>query len=202
MAIPCDRLPFPLNICPVCGQGIKVTTGYTWIQPEKFFQGQHTPCNDTFKNGCPICNPKIMGEQAGLMWVGSRFYSCESFIEESTKMGVSKRIPFIPSQLKLGESWILLAHKEAGTKFLETKVIKGVVLKGKIPDVCPAIFYAFKPTRVEYLLWKRDSTEKRLKDLRDRGITPVVIPDGDKDHDPSRSIWTDLKQHNKRVEKK
>jgi len=28
ISIPCDRLPFPLDVCPVCGHGIKLGRGW------------------------------------------------------------------------------------------------------------------------------------------------------------------------------
>jgi len=194
MTIPCDRLPFPLDVCPVCGQGFKPTTGFTHINPTKLFNGKHTPCKEPYSNSCPMCNPDIAGEKSYLMWVGGRFYSPESFIQEAEERGVSKRIPFIPHDLKLGETWIYLAHKEACTIVVEDKEEKKL-------EVSPGIFYAFRPTKIEKLIWKSETTEKTLKALKDQNITPVVVPDGDKDHDPSRSIWLDLKQHKKEEKK-
>jgi len=210
MAVPCDRLPLPLEVCPVCGQGIKVTTGFTTISPTNLFGGEHKNCSDIAPKSCPVCNPEIAEEKAVLMWVGSKFYSPQSFIEESEKMGVSKRIPFIPKDLNIGEAWIYLAHKEAGLKPSEKKPItkkfttnqglKGIVTKYPPLKSCPAIFYAFKPTGVEKLIWKKDATDKNLEDLKKRGITPVVIPDGDPDHDPKRSVWVDIKKIKKQME--
>ncbi|GAI78518.1 unnamed protein product, partial [marine sediment metagenome] len=39
--------------------------------------------------------------------------SPEHFVKEALEMGVSKRIPFIPKELKLDETVVLLAHKKA-----------------------------------------------------------------------------------------
>lgn len=190
MAIPCDRLPLPLEICPVCGQGFKVTTGFSKINPDKLFGGEHNPCSDKFFEECPVCNPSFVEPPSSLlMWVGSRFYTPQSFIEESENVGVSKRIPFIPKSLEIGTTWVYVAHKEGYEK----------VINQYRTDKKPGIFYAFKPTRIEKLIWKSQATEKNLKSLKDRGITPVIIPDGDPDHDPKRSIWTDLKQHKKEI---
>lgn len=36
--------------------------------------------------------------------------------------------------------------------------------------------------RVEKLIWRHDADEKTLKSLEKRGITPVIIEDGDMDH--------------------
>ena len=60
-------------------------------------------------------------------------------------------------------------------------------------EPCSAIFYAFRPQRVEMLIWESEATSENLEKLKKRGITPIVVPDGDPDHDPKRNIWTDLK---------
>jgi len=44
------------------------------------------------------------------------------------------------------------------------------------------IFCAFIPKRVEKLIWKNQATPEELEKLEKRGITPVIIPDGDSDH--------------------
>jgi len=36
----CDRMPFPLTTCPVCGQGIKVGRGFTQVNPYRLW-GPH-----------------------------------------------------------------------------------------------------------------------------------------------------------------
>ena len=46
----------------------------------------------------------------------------------------------------------------------------------------PGVFASFKPQRIEKLIWQSEATEENLKDLEKRGITPVIVPDGDKDH--------------------
>lgn len=191
MMVPCDRLPISLEVCPVCGQGIKITTGYTQIYPERLFGGKHKNCTESYSELCPVCNPQIAGKEALLMWVGSRFYSPESFIAEAKERNVCKRIPFILSNLEIGKTWIYLAHKEAYKK----------VINQYRTDLKPGVFYAFKPTRIEKLIWKSEADEKTLEKLKKRGITPVVIPDGDPDHDPNRSVWTDLKLHKEKKEK-
>jgi len=44
-----------------------------------------------------------------LMWVGGKFYTVQSFIEEARRMGVCKRVPFFP-KIKVGETRIFLIH--------------------------------------------------------------------------------------------
>ncbi len=190
-ALSCDRLPYNLEVCPVCGHGIKFSLGFTWIKPEPLF-GQHKDCTDTLKNTCPLCNPKIVGERAGLMWVGEEFYTPDSFIREAKKLGVSKRINAIPKGFEVGKTWVYLAHRKAGTKIItENGGLLNSEIQKKVP--CPAIFLAFAPTRIEKLIWESEATEENLKELRRRGITPVIVHDGDPDHNPKRSIRDDLK---------
>jgi len=190
-AFSCDRLPYNLEVCPVCGYGIKFSLGFTWIKPEPLF-GQHENCTDTLKNTCPFCNPKIAGERAGLMWVGEEFYTPESFMREAEERGISKRINAIPRGFEIGKTWVYLAHKKAGTKIItENNNLLNSEKQKKVP--CPAIFMAFVPKRIEKLIWKSEATEENLKELKKRGITPVIVPDGDPDHNPKRSIREDLK---------
>jgi len=127
------------------------------------------------------------------MMVGKKYYSPRSFIEEATTMGISKRIPFIPKKLVLGESVIYLAHPEAvevrespvmqqamaiiagsaeQTKLLEAEAVKKAL----------GIFAAFRPQRVETLIREDELSDKKRKELEKRGITPIPVPRGDIDH--------------------
>jgi len=170
ITISCDRLPFPIEYCPVCGAGIKFTQGFTWLNWQDF-AGQHDDCSDEHFT-CYLCDPDAHPQPYGLLWVGEAYYSPQSFIKEALEMGVSKRIPFIPKELKLGETIVLLAHKKAIGRFSEEAVWEDK----------PAIFYAFKPTTIEMPIWKSELNDEKEKELVKRGITPIPIPDGDVDH--------------------
>lgn len=164
-AIACDRLPLELKVCPVCGAGIKFARGFTWVNGKQLLGGYHQNCK--CNSLCPVCYPGPSGlQKCGLMWVGEKFYTPETFMFESNQMGISKRIPAIPREFKVGETWVLLAHKK-------------VKVNG---EKAPAIFSAFQPSRIEKLITKSQATKKTLKKLEKQGITPVVVPDGDKDH--------------------
>lgn len=162
----CDRLPFVLQICPVCGAGIKFSRGFTWVIAESLLGGYHQNCKDNLRP-CPVCDPN-KNEKYGLMWVGKQHYTPETFMYESEIMGVSKRIAAVPRNFKVGFTWILLAHKKVKTN----------------GEKQSAIFTAFKPTRIEKLITKSQATEETLKKLERQGITPVVVPNDDKDHNP------------------
>lgn len=188
---PCDRMPFPLTVCPVCGQGIKVGRGFTEINPYPLW-GIHQDCKDLHRP-CFLCDPK--DELAYIMLVGAGNYKTpHDFMDEARQMGISKRIPFIPKGLELGKTVLYLAHPKA----CEVKVAAAVqqamsILEGEEtqqPKLLETdrvekklgIFCAFIPKRVEKLVWESELTDKKRAELEKRDITPVPIPDGDSDH--------------------
>ena len=199
----CDRLPYELVVCPVCGGGIKFTRGFTWIDWEKYARDHHSDCDcmnlPDWKSYCPVCFPSNFPQPYGLLWVGESYYTPENFIKEAITMGVSKRIAAIPKNLKLGETWILFAHKKA----VQVTVVENISEAWEVtretvkaPDIdeigqlveSPGIFYAFRPQQLELLIWKSDATDEKLAELVKKNITPIVIPDGDVDHDPATKL--------------
>jgi hypothetical protein len=215
----CDRLPLELSVCPCCGEGVKFSRGFTWIQPLKLFGGDHVPpcsCLDTgflplhLTQGrvCPVCQPSYHfapDGRAGLMWIGEKFYSTESFTQEAAELGISKRISAIPHGFKIGETWIFLAHKKA--------IKNNEIFDGKeIEKPKAGIFMAFKPARIEKIVlqseydlwihvnknhdplkWLEDKTgdleakeiyQRFLNDHK-RGFSFVPVPDDDADHNPA-----------------
>jgi len=180
LEVVCDRLPFLLKECDCCGFVPHMFRGFTWIN--KRYLGNHNEeieklrlawVTDEVGRGikdcschchCPICYPRSnLQKRYGFMWVGGYAYTPESFIEEAKRLEVSKRITYMPKDLKIGD-WILLAHKKAGH------------------NQKPAIFYAFKLNRIEYLIWESEATPEYLEELKKKGLIPVIIPDGDQDH--------------------
>jgi hypothetical protein len=129
------------------------------------------------------------------MMVGERYYSPQSFVQEAMELGVSKRIPAIPRKLQLGKTVVYLAHKKA-VEVREPLAVQAAmsIVEGvdnpqmrlldseKKPEYRLGVFCSFVPQRVEKLIWKSEATEETLENLRKRGIDPVIIPDGDKDH--------------------
>jgi len=135
--------------------------------------GEGVHCKDKFP--CHMCHPS--DEPAFLLGVGEKYYTPESFTFEAQTMGVSKLVTFIPKKLKLGETWVYLLHK------------KGIMAgqdENRKPIHKMAVFAAFVPQRVEMPVWKSKLTKRKAKELEKRGITPVIIPDGDKDHAPKK----------------
>jgi len=197
IAVPCDMLPLEVTPCHACGYEIPFSRTFMWINKkyiERKAEQHHIIRVEAEGNGmrytckcsqtCPLCFPTTSNnlKKYGWMWVHSRQYSPESFIKEAKEVGVSKRIAKIPKGLVLGETWVLLAHR----KIPFSQEFNPEGLRTKEPEYKPAIFYAFRPTRIEKLVWKSKATNRTLKKLEKQGITPIIIPDGDKDHAPKK----------------
>ena len=204
----CDRLPYPLESCRHCGQGIKQTRGHFWLAPDFF--GPHlvespgapdggAECPDTKKD--PLCWPE---DPALLLWVGEAFYPPPAhFDEEAAKMGISRRIAAVPRGFKANSTWVILAHP----RIAKCDDCKGA---GGLPDPSLPLdplatikcarcagsgwiggaFTAFRPSRIELLLKQSDATPERIEREAKRGITVVAVPDDDPDHN-RQNIYED-----------
>lgn len=111
---PCCKLPLELSICPCCGNGIKQTRGWTWIDAGKMFGAGGCRSGDPLTMAtCPAVNPASMG-RVGLLWVGEKFYKRPlDFQLEASKQGISRRVSNVPRDFKAGETWVLFAHPKA-----------------------------------------------------------------------------------------
>lgn len=191
ISVPCDRLPYPLETCPTCGGGIKVSRGFTKINPLRLF-GTHQDCQDRIRP-CFMCDPK--DEIAFIMLVGAGNYKTPAdFQSEARRLGVSKRIPFIPRELELGRTIIYLAHPKACEVTVSPVMQQAMAIikesETKQPRLMEAernekrlgIFSAFMPQRIEKLIWESQATPEEMESLEKRGITPVIVKNGDKDH--------------------
>ena len=167
LARPCDALPIKLTPCGECGLEVKWSRAMQIIRVKYIYSKyplhgdpERDPCVCNW--GCPICS-RSLGEKIGLMFVGSE-YTPQSFIKESQEIGVSKRIAphCIPKAFELGKTWVLLAKK----------------YKEKPNEV----FYAFKPEKIEILLWDDNEGHRKANEWIKQGFIPVFVPVGDKDH--------------------
>lgn len=183
--MPCDRLPIPLTICPCCSHGIKPTRGWTWIDVNLLVNGVHRNCADEFP--CPLCMATPEMGKAGLLWIGEKFYATPGeFVRESDELGISRRIAAIPRNLKLGETWVLLAHPRG----IPCRQCSGGGVYQAAPcEECKgtgslaAIFRVFRPHAIEKIVTETQAADSAAMDeLRKRGITPIVVPDNDRDH--------------------
>ena len=71
------------------------------------------PCDITgiVHSTCPLADVNLP-ERAGLLWIGEQFYPTpHDFMAEAAKMGVSRRIPAVPKDFRVGEDSVLLAHR-------------------------------------------------------------------------------------------
>ncbi len=199
--VACDRLPWPLTVCPTCSAGIKQSRGWTWVAVEPLVGGVHPQCADEFP--CPLCMAPAKLGRAGLLWVGEKFYATpDLFMQEAREMGISRRVAAVPREFKLGETWVLLAHAKAVMAPLRCPKCNCAVTYGPQdgPPHCscqnpncdftaepytPGIFQVFKPQRVEKLITNSQATPEELEHLAKQGITPIVVPDDDPDHQGS-----------------
>lgn len=192
--VDCDRMPLPIGACPVCGHGLHFTRSMTEIDPLRLW-GIHQPCKDA--PVCVMCYPPNSNDVGHyVMTVGKKYYSPESFLEEATRVGISKRIPFIPKKLVFGSSVVYLAHPEA-VEIRESPVMQealGILEDAEgggqrrlleaehKPHKAMGIFCAFRPYRIEKLIKESDATPEEVEKLKKRGITPIKVPDNDFDH--------------------
>jgi len=183
MSVFCDRLPLKIPVCKTCGEHPRFSRNIAKISPLRLWGHHLTECKDSAFD--PICFPP---EQAYLMWVGSE-YTPQSFIAESSAMGISKRIPAIPADLKVGEDWVFLAFQKlipTGKKAFLLPFDDPEDLKGK-KGFEPGVFFAFRPTRLEMIVTQSQSQDaEKMKLLTDKGIEPVIVPDDDPDHAPRK----------------
>jgi hypothetical protein len=111
--VPCCKMPLELSICPCCGEGIKQSRGWTWIDAGKMFKAGDCTAGAVQRTLCPIVNPAMLG-RVGLLWIGEKFYkSPREFMLEAAVQGISRRLSAVPREFKPGETWVLFAHPKA-----------------------------------------------------------------------------------------
>lgn len=160
-ALQCCQLPHVLTTCSACGHRIKPVRGWTWLNVAQVFNSTRDCTNTKKVIACPL--PRLIAEnqRAGLLWVGSMYYrTADDFINESNEQGISRRIARVPREFELGKTWVMLAHRSVAVEDFREQ----------------AIFSAFKPQAIEYVVSETDSAEK-LERLFDLGYTLVKIPD-------------------------
>jgi len=184
----CPSLPLSLDPCVICGYAPAQYRDFMWV-PKAYFKDlkMHNPTGQACLPNCPICYPDSSNdhEKYGLMWVGRKYYTPESFIAEDKSVGICKAIKQVPKGLVLGESWVLLAHPQAisGFRDREDQETSIMLMTGEqgddetIPPSTPGVFYAFIPTRIEVLLYKSQAFSDRISEIEAKGITPIIVPD-------------------------
>ena len=200
----CGRLPLPIKPCPLCDQRPAFTRGLQRITPLNLLHAA-TPCRAAPEHcrACPL-NVAVAQETAGLLWVGGRFYTPESFTAEAVALGPSKRVPWpLPKWFEFGTTWVFLAHEEAtaeecaacgghGRPVLR-QAVGGLALQVTQCETCggtgsvsaPAVFHVFKPRRVVRIVPETMPAAERER-LRAQGLTLVEVPASDPDHQPAK----------------
>lgn len=182
----CPSLPLPFTDCECCGYTPSFYRDFQWIK-KAYIKHIRRPTGQPCDPSCPICYGVNDQTKYGLMWVGKKYYTPEEFISEDKTMGICKAIKQIPKGLVLGQTWILIAHPRAiidksnpeYKKAHEYWVSRGIDEGDKEPQPpsYPGVFYAFRPTRIEFLIYKSQATLERIEYLEDKGITPLIVPD-------------------------
>ena len=188
LSAPCCKLPFELTICPCCGAGIKPARGWAWVNGDVLFfpnwngKTYYPETMDTcieppekkMFNPCPLAWAGMIG-RAGLLWIGEQFYKTPvEFLAEAREVGISRLIHTVPKDFKLGETWVLLAHRKGAP--YEEEVAEGILTGTGIMQTKwrPAIFSVFRPTSIEYIV-RGDETEDELERIVKRGLTPINV---------------------------
>ena len=166
----CCKMPILLHVCPTCNQGVKQSRGWQWIDPRPWIGAYG--CKDASAAGfCPLSNPTLLGERVGLIWIGTQFYPTPMhFSVEAEKMGISRRIKAIPKGFEIGKTWVFFAHPH----------IKRDRESGEWTG---GVFRVARPHRIEQIVTDLDAQdEAKMATLRDKGITPFVVPHDDPAH--------------------
>ena len=182
LSSPCCKLPLELSVCPCCGAGIRPARGWTWVDADQLLgilddgdnhlSGCLQPPEMKMFNPCPLASH--IG-RAGLLWIGEQFYKTPTeFLAEAREVGISRLIHTVPRDFKLGETWVLLAHRK-GSPY-EEEVSEGLLAGTRAMQTRwrPAIFSVFRPTAIEYIV-RGDETEDELEGIVKRGLTPINV---------------------------
>jgi hypothetical protein len=164
----CCRFPIPLEICPTCSQGVKQSRGWTWLNIKPFIKDQ---CINA-RWGCILSIIEHLPDQVGLIWVGEKFYARPiDFLEEAQRLGISRKLKFVPRGFKLGETRVCFAHPKATLK---------TNAEGKIEFVA-GIIAIVTPDRWETIITETQAKYGSYKHQRD-DVNPIIVPDHDPDH--------------------
>ena len=190
ISTPCDGLPVELKACGCCEFKVRQARSMQPIHAGYLanLMKDHD-CRDDYP--CPICwfakgypamkerirsLPSDSEERAKLeadlpkvfylMFVSKEFYTPEAFLKEAKYQGISKRVAAnsLPKGFKVGTNWVFLGHGQVPFKSAD----------GSFTRYTDGIFYAFKPTRLELILWK-GTDDRLIADYEEAGYTVVLL---------------------------
>ena len=177
VSAPCGGLPIPLDRCPTCGEGIKPTRSYAWIDAKKLFakfREQLSACQQCGWMApdiapCVIRNQTKLNDQDLLIWAGTQFYpTAEDFLDEARRLGISSRVAAVPRGAEPGTTWLFFAHRKAIAGESKREMSPGVIGVARLKAIERIVDDDIAPEEVEKL-------EKQ-------GLTVVKVPKDDKDH--------------------
>jgi len=193
---PCERLPIPVLPCPFCCARIKQIRGFQWLTRDYVLKGAKS-CDGRDGHShrlCVVCTPDVMSqENYGLIWVGGAFYlTMDDWSKEAGTLGISKRVNAIPKGVEIGKTWVLAAHpKGMPNPWYQPKPVedngKGAVEEEDDDKFLPAICSAFRVERIELIVTPSMEKERWVKDLVEKDVTLVRVPEDDPDHAPRKS---------------
>lgn len=154
----CGKLPLLLLPCPCCGETIRPSRWLRWVDTRRLFGA--LSCQETHCGLCILASHHLP-DRAVLIWIGVRDYPTPlDLVREGQERGFCRQISQIPNGFEIGKTMVLFAHRHA-------------IVKGE-KEWNPAIFAAFIPQRIEYVV-KGNESEKEFKRLVDRGVTLVKV---------------------------
>ena len=194
-AVPAAFLPFCIDY--------NFARGITWADSERLF----ATCADPEAGGY-----RKFG-RLGLLWVGETHYKTPAdFVNEAHDMGVSRRVAFLPKDLKAGDP-IAAAHIRA----IPTRICNHAPINGAlVSDCCPAceltpvakaisnglrkltkvkgetvegvagVFTLFIARNIEVVLPESVAQDPDIQlKCAANNVDIVTVPDHDKDHVPA-----------------
>lgn len=183
----CGKLPVSLerlNRCHHCGLPLSEDHKIRFSRAPRMLQQpellwRDIPCANGLMacRNCPLSNGYETGP-ALLIWIGEQFYPTPAhFNRESLEQGLSRRIPAVPDDFVVGETWVLLAHAKA----IMNKQVKDKEDNGQLALIPrdelsyePGVFRMFRPERIEIVVSGEESDEV-IDGYVKRGLSPVKV---------------------------
>lgn len=170
----------------MCNEGIKPTRSFAWIDAKKLFEPHRETLGDCSMCGwmlpenadCTVRNYTRLNERDLLIWAGTQHYPEPfDFLDEAMRLGVSSRVPGMPKGAEPGKTWLFAAHRKA---MLAPKFDGPAALQEKDKYQAGVIVVA-RLLAVERIVTD-DTPDEDLEKLVKQGLTPVVVPKDDEDH--------------------
>jgi hypothetical protein len=131
-----DQLGLQCPLLPARLTALVPRIGWTWIDPDSLLPHHRSwrkgdQIRDPGNFPCPLREPGLLGERAGLLWIDdARYPSAQDWIDEARVCGPSLQVASVPDGFSLGQTWVLVAHRAAFGN-------------------APGVIHVFQPTRVD-----------------------------------------------------